>query len=795
MKDAIKYFRIEAQEHLEGLNAGLLHLECEPGDRETLKTLFRLAHTLKGSARMVALNDVGAVAHKMEDVLGVLREGGTATGETVITAMLEAVHVIEQMLSVLDDAAVPAPDTAPVINRLQGALETARAGAPEAAARRAAPPVKGDGPVAPAVPAAPTPAPALAPAPTPAPAALAPTVPAGPPRPEPEAAVAAPEPRPAPRPAGDKGMLRVDLVKIDHLANLTGELVISKIRLADHNARVQGLANDILRSIRAVNDVRAWFQSKEVRHLLHGTAQGEALATILQRTRTVALQEGFKGLLADAKAHAAQLDNLVSTLHEGVMDLRMLPASTLSTALHLVVRETGLHLGRPTRLEVEGEHIEIDKALLEGIKEPLAHLLRNAVDHGLESPEERARAGKPATGTIRLSFLRHGAMLHVSVADDGRGIDLERVRDKAVALGMLEPAEAESMRPSELFRYMMRPGLSTAERVTEVSGRGVGLDVVAAALKGLKGNVEFASAPGRGTTVHLRFPVNLSTLDGFLFVCGHRTYGVPLEAVVQIRHLQQVDRGICAQQPVIQVEGRSLPYVSMQRLLGADMDEPAADAVILHWAGDQVALGVDRVVGVRTMIVKPLVEHVGTLPWVSGITMLSSGRPAVVLDVEHLFMESSRLGGGEPRAPRGGAVAPAQAARRGPEQAPALTVLVVDDSLSARMMEKGMLDAGGYRVVLASDGAEALEKIAQGGIDLVLSDVEMPHMTGLELVRHLRGQGASQHLPVVILSSLGSEVDRKRGLDVGADAYLVKGELNQVSLLQTVARLIGNANG
>jgi two-component system chemotaxis sensor kinase CheA len=767
--DLLKYFRMEAREHLEGLNAGLLRLEQAPDDSDTIQTLFRLAHTLKGSARMVSLPEVGTVAHKMEDVLSLLRESGSAADESVISAMLAAIHTIAEMVDVIgeDEAAV---DSDAAMTQLQKVLDDVR-GSVETVSDQALSEVADERVVQETAP------------------IQEPTEPGD----SPTTAITEPAVSPTLSGAGDGPQVRVSLSKVDHLANLTSELVISKIRMAEHNSQLQTLSQGLLRAVRTVNEVQSWAKNGEVRRMLEGTPQGESLKSVLANARTVALGEGLKGLLADAKGQVAQLDNVASSLHEGIMDLRMLPASTLTTPLRLVVRETALHVDRRVRLDIEDNQVEIDKAVLEGIREPLAHLLRNAVDHGLESPQERVRAGKPKEGVIHLKFSRQGANLLVSVTDDGRGVDLEKVRQTAVSMGLVDSGKADDLAPEALFRLLSHPGFSTMDKVTEISGRGVGLDVVASDVKALKGSLSFTSTLGVGTSVSMRFPINLSTMEGFLFMSGYRTYAVPLEAVTQISQMGAMARGVCARQPVLKVGDESVPYVPIERFLGDSEDDECSDAVIMHWAGDRLAFGVDQVIGVRTLIVKPLADHIGNLPWVSGTTVLSNGKPAVVLDVNHLFAEAtSHQSGG-----RSKATAPNPGLEWAPRTAleeHIVTVLVVDDSVSARMIEKGMLESGGYRVVLAADGEEGLSKVAQGGIDLVVSDVEMPRMTGLEMARRIKAQPASRDLPVIIVSSLGTDKDRRRGLDIGAADYLVKGELNQKMLLEAAERLVGKPN-
>lgn len=774
--DALHYFRIEAHEHLEGLSAGLLRLERTPRDPETLKTLFRLAHTLKGSARMVSQDELGRLAHKMEDVLGALRDEEGSVTEPVISAMLFALDVIRKMVTALGEETPEAADIGPALTALEDALGSART-AP-AAAPDAPPDI---------VPAAPAPAPP----PEPAPPASAAAAPPAPPAPK---AVTPASARPTPAaPQGltvggtpaDAGVLRVGLGKIDQLANLAGELIVHRIRLSDHTVRVRALSQDAIRVVRAMTDLREWAQSPEVRGLLAGTPAGEALHSILARARTVALKEGLKGLMNDTRNQVAQLDQVVTALHDGVRDLRMLPAGSMGTSLQLVLRDAVRHMDRRARLDLVAEGIEIDKALLEGLREPLGHLVRNAVSHGIESPDERVRVGKPADGVVRVVFERQGGRLTVIVSDDGRGVDMAQVHRTAVAKGFADPSDPPPARAADLLRHLVRPGFSTAPAVTELAGRGVGLDVVASQVRALKGTMELSTQPGRGTDIRLHLPVNLATMDGFLFSVASRTFAVPLTAVERVREVGPRDRDVCAGRPVLRVEDRSLPYVSLEALLGDSAGRDHRQVVVLSHGDDRLAMGVDRVAGVRTVLVKPIPPHVGELPWVSGITVLASGRPAVILDVEHTF---ARAAGATPEA----SSEPAPAAAPSAPEIPQRTVLVTDDSLSARMMEKGMLEAGGYRVVLAADGEEALGMLARGGIDLVITDVEMPRMTGLRLVQHLREQAATRELPVIIVSSMGAGTDQRRGLDVGADAYLTKGEMNQERLLAAVERLIGD---
>lgn len=777
--DALQYFRIEAREHIERLNADLLELERTPGDAELVNRLFRVAHTLKGAARMVSQNDIGAIAHKVEDVLGALRDDGLEATEELVSGLLQAVEVIVGLVTVLEDGEAEDTDPGPVLERLQEAMRRAGEPQPAAEAKTGRSKSKPDG-RAKGKPAGKTP-----------PKTAATDQYEDPDSPavgkdgevasvaDPSVAVSAV--------STDTGYLRVAVDKVDVLANLAGELLMHRMRLGDESVRMRNLIGEALRVVRTMQEVRQWAETGEVHDLLSGTPAGEVLYPLMARVRTTSLKEGLKGVVADTRRQIAQMDQVATGLHQGIMDLRMLPAATVTIPLKLVVRETAIALGRQARLEVSGEDIEMDKALLDNLKEPLAHLLRNAVDHGIEPPAEREAAGKPPEGAVRLSFARNGAQLVVTVSDDGRGVDLDKVRDLAIRRGLIERRSLQLNDPVELARCLTLPGFSTAATVTEVSGRGVGLDVVARSIQELNGHLQVAPGPGSGVRITLRVPVDLSTMDGFLFTSEGRTLAVAMEHVSNVRYIQPKDISVCAGQRVLRMDGGAVPLVTLGALLGGNPAEAVHTAVLFEYGGERIAVGVDRVTGVRTVVIKPLPPHVGELPWVSGITVLPSGLPVVILNLPHLMARAGASGPGDGSR----AVEPAQTVvrpRPGGRSQP--TALVVDDSLSARMMVKRMLESAGFRAVLAEDGREALERLAGGGIDVLVTDVEMPRMDGFALVRRLREQQATRTLPVVIVSSLQAEKEHKQGRAAGADAFLVKSDLNRKLLEDTIRKVM-----
>ncbi|MDH4229420.1 MAG: response regulator [Nitrospirota bacterium] len=761
MRDALDYFRIEAREHLEGLNSGLLEMERATADAATVNRLFRLAHTLKGAARMVGQDGIGTLAHKVEDVLVALRDGSVQAKEELISTLLEVLETIADMVATLGEVeAQPAPG--PLLESLEAVL--AAAAVPPPKAKKTAPrrPRK-------------SPRPRGVPSP---PVSTEPVAMENPPSPLPPAAGV---------PVSETGHLRVAVDKVDVLANLTGELLMHRMRLAEENLRLRALTADALRVVRCMQDVRSWAETDEARTLLVGTAAGDTLKPILARARTTSLKEGLKGVVTAFRHQISQVDYAVSGLHERIMDLRMLPASTLSTMLRLVVRETCRELGRKANLLITGENIEMDKALLDGLREPLAHLLRNAIGHGIDPPEQRLATGKPPLGELQLNFRREGARLTVTLADDGVGINLAKVRELALEQGLV----GASATPADLLRCLTLPGFSTAAAVTQVSGRGVGLDVVAGSVRAMDGTLEIITEHGQGTCVTMHLPLNLASMDGFLFTLAGRTMAVPMGHVVTVRQARPDDVGRCAGEVVLRVDGRAVPLVTVGNVHGAPAAPDTVElAMILRQGDEQVAVAVERVVGVRTLVVKPVPAHVGELPWVSGVTILADGLPTVILNVGQLFRATGA---------RRGALQPAWQESQGPADVPsgegavAGTVLVVDDSLSARMMEKRVLETAGYRVVLAEDGREALQRLATSPVDLVVTDVEMPHLDGFGLVRRLREQDSTRHLPVIILSSLQSGREHKEGLSVGANAFVVKAGFKGERLVETVRRLLSDA--
>ncbi|MCS6916023.1 MAG: response regulator [Myxococcales bacterium] len=586
---------------------------------------------------------------------------------------------------------------------------------------------------------------------------------------------APPQPSEAPAaqapPGGGRPSLRVDFHKLDLLLNLVGELVLGKSRLRSGAEELVGLSREL----------------------------GAELRRLRQRhpnlpTRLDQLQRLLERAAAAQQDHIDQLDHIVAELRVQVMRLRMVPIGRILGKHHRTVRELGRALGRQVHLEIEGAETELDKLLVEQLDEPLLHLVRNAIDHGLEPAEQRQACGKPPVGLLRLRAWHRGSQILIEVSDDGRGIDSAAVRERAVQQGLLSSAEAAALDEAGVLQLLFRPGFSTAAHISEVSGRGVGLDVVQRAVQRLKGTIEVHSVPGAGTRFLLRLPLTLAIIQVLLVQVRGEVYALPLERVVrallvQPGMLQWVhDRQVLLLEADDRASGEQeaeVPVVEMAHALGLDVqvhDASSTQAILVEAGGGWFALLCDRLLGKREIVVKSLGELLHRVPCVAGATLIDD-RVVLLLDVMQLVQR--------PPPPRAACVS-----SPGPSAAPTRRILVVEDSAVEREALCRMLRQGGYEVVAAPDGRAALELVESDprGFDLVSTDVTMPHLDGYELTRRLRAQQRHRDVPILMLTARTEPLDRVRGFDAGVDEYLTK-PVDPALLLRTVARHLAQQVG
>lgn len=477
------------------------------------------------------------------------------------------------------------------------------------------------------------------------------------------------------------------------------------------------------------------------------------------------------------------LARVLGELQEQAMHTRMVTVATIAEPLRRAVRDLARGAGKQVRWELAGEATELDRHVLEQLRDPLLHIVRNAVDHGLEPPEERRRAGKPAEGHVRIHAMQLGSEVVIAVTDDGRGIDLERVRERA---GRPELSDADAL------ALVFRSGVSTAAEVTDVSGRGVGLDAVRATLDSLRGRVDVRSQPGHGTEFRLSVPMTLAVLPCLLVDAGDRRLALPMHAAVAVAEPPEPAQH-AEGRPVVWIAGEALPATDLAHVLGITAAPAQGPAIVLSATVGRHAFRVDRLAGQRDVVVKDLGGLVPRLPLLMGASVEPDGTIMLVLDPTGLI---ERTEGRDLR--RATSLTLAAAAAPDADDRPALpaaggraTVLVVDDALTVRELQRSILARAGYDVLVAADGQDALARLAEHDVDLVLTDVEMPRMDGFELTQEIRARPRTAGVPVVILTSLTDDEHRRRGLEAGADSYLVKASFDEHALLGAVERLLG----
>jgi two-component system chemotaxis sensor kinase CheA len=724
----------EVGPQLDRLVGVALDLERHGPDAELIAELFRGAHSLKGSAALVGFDDVAALAHTLEDLLGALRSGARRSSPAIVDGLLGAFDAIRDAVAALSgdgDAATP-------LAAGRRALETALAadgdggGEPPAGAEpRAAaaePPVPAESPAAAEPPAAEPPAPAEPRAP-----AEPPAQPAQPAQPTPASPL--PDPPPAvlgvptaiPLPAGDLVPVAAD--RLDRLVRLTGEAVAAELRLTHLLASV-----------------------------LRDDPDAEAAAVSLRRT--------LRGL---------QLETLRT---------RMTSLGALAGPLRRVARDVARASGKEVDYTLEGDVVELDRAVLDGLRDPLLHLVRNAVDHGLEHPDEREAAGKPRRGTVTVRAVRRGPEIVLSVRDDGAGLDLDRLRAEAAAPDLDDEAAAA---------LVFRAGLSTSAAVTNVSGRGVGMDAVRAGVEALRGRVEVASERGAGTTFTVVVPLTLAVVPCVLLAAGGERYALPAHATVALVEDPGAGAVDLEGGSGVWVGGAVVPLSSLGEVVGApDPVRPAGPALVLEGtAGRRHALRVDAVLGQRDVTVKELGSVLPRSALVSGASIEPDGSVLCVLDPVALVERAAR----RPPVPAASVVpaaGPGGAGPAPPEAGPAApSVLVVDDAAAVRSLQRAIFERGGYRVRTADDGRSALELLHAGRPDLVVTDFEMPRLDGAGLCRAIRDTPALASLPVLVVTADQDESTRTRALEAGADGYLLKSELDERRLLDAAASILG----
>jgi chemotaxis protein histidine kinase CheA/CheY-like chemotaxis protein len=727
--ELVATFRQEVEDRLASLCDGLLKLEGHAQPRQLVAALFRDAHTVKGSARMLGLDDVVEVAHRSEDLLGAVRDGRFDTRRDLVDLLLAAAEGIRRGLPG-SARPVAADDLATLVAALDQALA-------------------GENPV---------------------------DVPRMGRTDDDE-----PEPSDEVRPRTGQSV-RVPVRRVHGLLDVVGEAELEARKVERFVHELGGISAEQLRLSRQLRASVTATQSlpPEVINAAHSLVSlGDQLQASVRELR---------GTVEDAGNRLAQV-------REGAMGLAMVPVRRVVAAFPQLVRELSTETGKEVALHLIGEDVELDTRVLDGVADALRHLVTNAVDHGCESPVERAAAGKPPCATVTVSARAAGSTVVIEVGDDGYGIEEDVLRTVAVERGLL-PAES-SVSGQQLLHLLFHPGFSTRDEVTQTSGRGVGLDVVRTAVEELGGTVEIETTPGAGTSFVMTLPVTLGVMRCLVARLGAERYAVPVTNVVETLSLADVATTSVAGAEVLVRHGTTVPLADLGRALGVPGERETHVGVVVRYGSsdEQLAWAVDELEGELELVVKDLGRFLGRPPFIGGGTIDSDGSVMLLLDVRELAVEQLRRGVSLDVSPGHRQVQPhatgAQAPGSPASSARKPRVLVVEDSVGVRELQRVILEGAGYDVLTAVDGTDGAARLAEDPVDLVLSDVEMPGMDGFTLTRAIRRTRGWENIPVVIMTSRGDEADQRAGLDAGASAYLLKSEFDQNELIDTVRRLVG----
>ncbi len=721
--DMLPAFFEECSERLESLSEKLLELEDSPDDRELLSALFRDLHTIKGSSAFVGLTYLNSLAHKAEDLVGELRDGKRRADGRVIDALLSAK---DTMTTILERAAQNKPlselDMKPLLDMLNNPSDRAFKQVVEAD-----------------------------------------------PEPGSEATRSKPEQvegKKVPGPA----TIRVGFEKLDVLLNLVGELVLDK-------ASVRSVLQNLDSAAGALETIRkSLYKYIRLSKQKQGSVLfGEIRAVYEEMDRIARL---FKTLVRELDMSAGSLDFVSCDLRDQVMGLRMVPISQVFTKHKRTIRDLARILNKKVALEIEGQETELDKMLVEKLDEPILHLVRNAVDHGIEDPETRARHGKNREGKIVLSARHQGGQLIVEVTDDGKGLDPESIRQNAIKKGLLKEEEAYEIDGRSLLRLIFAPGFSTANKVTHISGRGVGMDVVHDAVRRLRGSIDVNSVPGKFTTLTISLPLTLAIRHILLMRIGGELLALPLDHVVRTFSLNEAAVNIVGSNPVIEEGKTVLPLINVGKVLRYAPEDGFAGkkVVCVNFQGRYFGILCDSLEGQHEIVVKTMGDLLANVDCAAGTTLFGE-RVVIILDLpalikrweqgeEYKFTPQSRI------------------------PFPTGHVLVVEDSPPTRTLIRELFQNLGFRVTEASDGLEALEAVKTEHFDLVSTDVRMPHMDGYLLAKNLRKNPSTQSVPILMISALGEQIDKVRGFDAGIDLYLVK-PVEPSQLHEAVSKLLG----
>lgn len=733
----LELFRLELEERVKDLNHSLLLLESSPDSQDAIDPFMRALHSVKGAASIVVLEPLVALAHQLEGVYASVKAGEFSLSPDAIALGFRCIDLFQDISRLPSDQirewlSARSPELHLLVQAIEN-LRPSQANRPWQSAAGSAP-AEGNGLV------------------------LA------------DEAVS--------MPAATDRVVRVEADNLNRIMALSGELLVEAKWL-------QPFADSLTMLKDRQKDLQAVIES--LRLQLAESNQTASLELVARaRLKERECRDTLSERLGELELYALRTTNLSYRLYREVIGSNMRPFSDAIVAFPRMVRDLAAGLSKQVQLEVVGKGTLVDRDILRKLESPLTHILRNAIDHGIELPAVREACGKDKRGTIRIEALHRGGMLSITISDDGAGVRYDAVRERLVARGQYTAEEAEGLSDADLCDHLYQPGFSTARTVTELSGRGVGLDVVNAMANDVGGAVRFSSAPGIGTSIHFQLPLTLSVVRTLLVEIAGEPYAFPLARLDQIVAIETSKIMVMEGRQYFNLDGLSIGLISARQVMGFAESEqvPSMIPVVVISDHHQVyGVVVDRYLGEQDLVVRPLDPRLGKVANVTAAALMGDGQPILIVDTVDLVRSIDALLQHSHLLSQISGSSPAVAKR----------ILIVDDSAVARELQSRLVSAQGYQVDKAADGVEALRAIRANTYALVVTDVEMPGMDGIELIQHLRADPKHARLPIVISSSKDREQDRLLGLEAGADYYLVKSDFQDDTLLNAIHQLIGNA--
>lgn len=759
-KELREIFKVESGEHIQRLEAGFLRLEAEPQNATVLEEVFREAHSLKGAARMIGLTGIEKISHRLEDILGSANKGMVPLSSEIIDCLCTGLDAIRKLVK---EAVVGEPSGV-IVSQVVEQLKINQESLSQC------PEIKED--VA-----------KVQTAGSEGEAAVIPDLQL-PPQ-EPEAAARQVEVKEPPFGEFRIDTIRVETSRLDELMSQTGELNVTKLRIAQRVADIKDLIQLWEETCRNLADFGSRYAAlkKEDPAAHYLTAKIDKLGVSLNAVKNAIYED------------SARLDLVSSELEESISRVRLLPLSTIFNLYQRTVRDLAKDQGKEVRLVIEGGDTAADKRIIEEMKDPLMHMVRNAIDHGIELPSERERKNKPRIGTIILKAYQTPVSIVVEVSDDGQGLDLEAITRAALKRKIVSESELAAMSPSQVTSLIFLSGVSTSTFVSDVSGRGVGLDVVRVNVERLKGSIAVESRPEQGCTIRIQLPLTLATSRVMLVAVNNMKYAIPVE------HIQTTC--LVNRNDIFSIEGRQamvfnkipVPVAALAALLELPevngqpgdrnpqtpsylLKSETLPCIILTSGADSVGVFVDELIDEQEIVLKQYGSILKRVRNISGSSILGTGEVCMVLNPYDLIKSAIKK------------QTPLTAEKPLEEAEARKSILVAEDSITVRTQLKRILEGAGYEVVVAVDGAEAYSKLAGQPFAAVVSDILMPNMSGLELTEKIRRDQKYREMPIVLVTSLASDEDKQRGLEAGANAYITKPSFDQKVLLDTLRRLI-----